>query len=75
MSKIIIALSVALLSGCSTIGKIASYAASANDDAVTSAEFTICNAASVGSIKRKFNTPEKVKVWKELCDDRTDFNP
>ena len=75
MLKIIIVSSIFMLSGCSTVGKIASYAAQANDDALTSAEFTICNAASVGSIKRKFNTPEKVEVWKELCNDRSNFEP
>lgn len=74
--RLLIAIIVLLsVSGCSTIQKLTDYAAAANDEAVTSAEFTICNAASVGSIKRKFNTADKVKTWKELCNDKTDFEP
>lgn len=76
MIKIIAALIIILtLTGCSTVSRFAGIAASTNDDAVTTAKFTLCNAASVGSIKRQFDTPEKVQTWKELCNDKTDFEP
>lgn len=67
--------SVLLIGGCSTIKRVTGLAASTNDEAVSTAKFTLCNAASVGSIKRQFDTPEKVQTWKELCNDQTDFEP
>lgn len=75
MKSVLILTAVILATGCSTIQKLTDYAAAANDEAVTTATFTICNAASVGSIKRQFNTADKVKTWKELCNDKTDFEP
>ena len=55
------------LSGCSIIGKLASAAGDASDEALASAEFTICNAATVGSILRRYDTLEEARVWQSLC--------
>jgi hypothetical protein len=55
--------------------RIVNYGAAANTTAVESSIYTLCNAASIGSIRREFDTPEKVEVWKRLCDEKTDFEP
>ena len=76
MKKTLIALAViAALSGCSTIGRIVDYGAAANSEAVEASVFTICEGASIGSIRRQFVTPDQVKVWRELCDASTEFSP
>lgn len=67
MKTLILLMSVLFLSGCGTLGNILDFASEANDEALTSAEFTICMAASIGSINRRYNTEAKAKAWKELC--------
>jgi uncharacterized protein YceK len=71
----ILAACISLFSGCSSIMRIVNYGAAANTTAVESSIYTLCNAASIGSIRREFDTPEKVEVWKRLCDQKTDFKP
>ena len=66
MMKILILLPL-LLSGCSIVDKAVVVGAKANDELVDGSITTICNAASVGSIKRKFNTKQMKDVWNELC--------
>lgn len=56
------------LSGCSSISRLVTYGAYANDEAVKSAVFTLCNGASIGSIKREFDTDKKLQTWRDLCD-------
>lgn len=58
---------VALSSGCSQLSGIANRAADVNDAAILSAEFTICNAASTGSIQRRYNTQELLKARQTIC--------
>lgn len=58
-----------LLSGCSVIGTAIEHAANANDTAVQSSLFTLCRGASIGSIRREFNTPEKAQTYSELCGE------
>jgi hypothetical protein len=73
MKKILLILM--LCGGCSTVGFIADRASQANDEALKSAEFTICVAASVGAIERRYNTKSLVKARKELCKrDRVIIN-
>ena len=50
-------------------------AAQANDEALKAAEFTVCQGASVGSVKRRFNTDELSKLWRKLCDQEQGFTP
>lgn len=56
-----------LLSGCSMLDKAVDVGAKANDELVDNSITTICNIASVGSIKRKFNTKQMKDIWNELC--------
>lgn len=42
-------------------------AAKMNDAALDSAEFTICQGASIGSILRKFKTEEERQLWRAMC--------
>ena len=64
--KILILL-LLLLSGCSMLDKAVDVGAKANDELVDNSITTICNIASVGSIKRKFNTKQLKDIWNELC--------
>lgn len=61
--------------GCSTIERIADYGAAANDEAVDTSVFTLCQAASIGSIRRKFDTQDKVETWQNLCSVEKEFKP
>lgn len=64
---LIVVLSAAL-SGCSTIAQITDKAANVNDEALVAAEFTICSAASVGAVQRRYNTQELIEARKVICD-------
>ena len=68
MSKIILLIAITLLTGCSSIISAAGKVAEINDEALKSAEFTICNGASVGSVERRYNTSELLKARKVICD-------
>ena len=72
---IIILAAIILLSGCSTLSGLADKAGEINDEALNTAEFTICHGASVGSIRRHYGSPERSKIWAELCNSVDDFNP
>lgn len=69
-----IAVVVFTLTGCTALEKITGKASTVNDEALNTAEWTICYAASIGSIRRKYSTPEKAKVWRELCSTG-EFSP
>ena len=56
-----------LLSGCASIEQFIDSAGDANDRALIAAETTMCRAASVGSILRRYDSDEKAKAWKDLC--------
>jgi len=58
---------VTLMTACSTVGKVAGLAGGLNDEALASSEFAICKGASVGSVLRRYNTPEKADAWVALC--------
>lgn len=61
------------LPGCAQLGPLVNRGAEANDRAVQAAEFTICNAASVGSIRRAYG--DRVSVWQDLCARGGEFAP
>jgi hypothetical protein len=65
---------VLLLSGCAGLGAYIDRAAEANDTAIDASIFTMCRAASVGSVLRKFDTPEKASIWKDLCLTESQFS-
>ena len=67
MRILLIAIMALTLSSCSLSGIVASKGADANDDAIEAALFTLCQGASIGSINRKFDTPERADVLAKLC--------
>lgn len=73
--KIIILILALSATSCAQIGQAVGVGAQANDEALSSAEFVICNAASVGSVKRRYNTQERVDTWQKLCNDQSKFTP
>lgn len=75
MSKILLTAMLFSLSSCSTIGRIIDYGAAANTEAVEASVFTLCEGASVGSIRREFATADQVITWKALCNDTSTFTP
>jgi len=75
MKKVLLILAAVSLSGCSTLARIVDYGAAANTEAVEASVFTLCEGASVGSIRREFTTPEAVETWKRLCNSDTEFTP
>jgi hypothetical protein len=70
---------VSMLNGCSTLGPAVDQAiagaAKANDEAIRSAEFTLCSGASVGAVRRAYGSPERAKVWQDLCNSTDQFIP
>jgi len=72
--KILVLVVLLSLTGCSVLGSAVGKAAKVNDDVLKAAEFSICNGASVGSVKRRFNTPELAKLWRELCEEKQGFS-
>ena len=68
MFKLVCVFLVVLLSsGCSMVSKVVDAGGEVNDKALVTSEVTICRAASVGSVLRRYNTPEKAKAWITLC--------
>lgn len=72
MKLVILALTV-LISGCTTVSRILDFGAAANEEAVKSSIFVICQGSSIGAVRRSFDTPEKVETWKRLCNSETEF--
>lgn len=68
MKIFILVIAAVLLSGCAAMDMFKEKAAELNDEGLISAEFTICKAASIGSIMRRYGlSEEKAKAWKVLC--------
>lgn len=63
-----------LLTGCAQYGMIKKAVAengeSAKDEALEAAEWYICNASSVGAVKRRYTTPEQVAAYNVICPGR-----
>ena len=63
---------VALLStGCaewqSLKVAVATYGAQGADEALSVAKWETCEAASVGSIRREYGTPDAMRRWWDFC--------
>ncbi len=72
MKILFIAIAALLLAGCASFDvmapKVADKGARVSDNALTAAEWAICNAASVGSVRRRYGaTVEMADAWNELC--------
>lgn len=64
------------LTSCAALDSFKGKAADFNDESLLSAEFTICKAASIGSVMRRYGgSEEKAKAWKELCKVSNDAAP
>ena len=69
----VLALAGVLLSGCfaqvdAVKTALADRGAHVADAALETSLWGICNAATIGSIRRKFgSSPEAWKAWRELC--------
>lgn len=66
---------IILLPGCETLNMVTEQAAKVNDQALKNAEFTVCQGASIGSIRRRFNTPELAELWRKMCTEQQGFKP
>lgn len=64
---------VILLPACSFTDMIGLKGAEASDEALRIAIWEVCNASPVGAVKRRFDTPEKAKIWNSLCLADTEF--
>lgn len=74
-SKCCFVILVFFVVACQPITYAVKQAATANDEALKSAEFIVCKGASVGSIRRVYGAKEKAIAWRALCSDNDDFNP
>lgn len=62
-----------LLAGCAAVDTardvVKVKGAEAADQALTGAEWVVCNAAPVGSVKRRYGqTMERADTYKDFCD-------
>lgn len=74
MKAALILLAVLTLAGCAELGAfkrgVADHGAQAADSARTTAEWTLCNAISVGAWRRAYGADaDKAAGWKALCAD------
>jgi hypothetical protein len=69
------ALCVLGLAACDTaLQAVATRGAAVHDQALLAAEFALCQAASIGSIKRRYGaTPDAAAAYAQLC--RADPHP
>lgn len=78
VSKLIPLLLIAALSGCAsqnTKQSVASYGAGIADDKLDSTLWYLCNAATVGSIKREFGTSlSRADLYKSMCEGEKGAN-
>lgn len=65
-----------LLVGCAELASVkqavATHGAKGADEALSIARWEICEAATVGSIKREYGTTEGLQLWWDFCG--TDVN-
>ena len=60
-----------LVSGCAEVQNLKTagrpLAAKAADEVLDSAVYFTCPAASVGAVSRRFDTTEKMDIWRAWC--------
>ena len=66
---------IGLLSGCSGIEAVKIKGTEINDGALDNAVFIVCRGASVGAVRRRFDTLEEAETWRELCQENGEFTP
>jgi len=65
--KVILILLCLVMGGCAALDTVKSKGAEMSDAMIESSLWNICYAASVGSVRRKFNTPDDIRRYNELC--------
>jgi hypothetical protein len=62
-------LAALLLTGCAgTLDYAATRGADVSDAALEASEWTVCRAATVGAVLRRYGTsPERMEAWRRLC--------
>ena len=77
MKTLLIIALIASVTACAELNSlrqgIGMYGQKASDNALHDAIWVICNATPVGAIKRKFNTPELLKVYSDFCPDNAEI--
>lgn len=68
MKKVIVVLAALALVACSTYRNVvATQGAEAADAALETAEWTLCNAAPVGAVERRYQTEALKEAYKTIC--------
>ena len=71
MRYITLILLLFVLGGCASLAPILKAGAEVNDEAIEAAAFTLCYAASVGSMRRSFTPEEREQLWATFqCSDK-----
>lgn len=66
--KIIILITTVLLSSCTTTRFVGtSIGSEAFDETLIISETGVCDLSSSGSIRRRYNTEERFKIWQDFC--------
>ncbi len=64
-----------LISGCTSLDRAVVGGAKAADRVLSTAEWTLCEAATRGSLKRRYGISiERAEAYKEFCDGNTAVN-
>ena len=73
MKLTIIAICALLTTSCAELGAaksgIASHGAQASDETLDAAIWTLCNAVSVGAVKRRFKTDDEKAGYNSMCPE------
>ena len=56
-----------MLTGCAALDMVKSKGAELSDEMIETSIWNICQAATVGSVRRKFKTPEDIRIYNEMC--------
>lgn len=74
MKTLITLTTLLLLSGCGSYGLVKKAAAEdgaqAADEALIAAEWYFCTAATVGAVKRRYQTEEDRAAYNTICGDQ-----
>lgn len=68
MNRLGVVLAALVVSSCETIPAVQTHGAEAADEALALTEWAMCNAATVGSVFRRYGTdPELAEAYTRLC--------
>ena len=70
MKTIVIVFALVAMAGCTNLSR--RVGAEGFDELLDYAEFVLCEAASVGSVHRRYRTQKEYDAWQALCIARVD---